>query len=101
MEHILYRLKTQRDGLIRALLVTKDGTNNLAERELRPLAISRNISYGSGNYNGMETTAILASVTQTITRDKTKQYFLTLKLYLQEGIQKKYPQYKHSPLFDT
>lgn len=99
MENILHRLKTQRDGLIRALLVTEDGTNNLAERELRPLAISRNISYGSDTYSGMETTAILASIIQTISRDKTKPMLPTLKAYLQEGIQEKYPHYKHSPLF--
>jgi len=101
IKNIIHRLKTQRDGLIRALLVTTDGTNNLAERELRPLAISRNISYGSTSYSGMETTAILASITQTITRDTTKQYLPTLKTYLQEGIQKKYPNYKHPPSFVT
>lgn len=101
IKNIFHRLKTQKDGLIKALLVTEDGTNNLAERELRPLAISRNISYGSGSYAGMETTAVLASVTQTITRDKTKQYFPTLTSYLREGIQKKYIQYKHIPLFAT
>ncbi len=97
LKNILHRLETQRDGLIRSLIVTPDGTNNLAERELRPLAISRNISYGSGSYKGMETTAILASITQTITRDRTKQFLPTMKSYLQEGVQEKYPQYKHSP----
>ena len=96
---ILYRLKTQRDGLIRALLVTNDGTNNLAERDLRPLAIHRNISYGSDTYQGMETTAILASVIQTISRDKTKPVLPILKTYLHEGIQENYPQYRHHPLF--
>lgn len=101
IKNILHRLKTQKNGLIRALLVTKDGTNNLAERELRPLAISRNISYGSGNYSGMETTAILASITQTITRDTIKPFLPTLQSYLHTGIQKKYPQYKHPPSFDT
>lgn len=101
IKHILHRFKAQKDGLVRALLVTRDGTNNLAERELRPLAISRNISYGSGSYAGMETTAVLASITQTITRDRTKQYFPTLTSYLREGIQKKYSQYKHIPLFAT
>jgi len=101
MENILHRLMAQRDGLIRALLVTTDGTNNLAERELRPLAISRNISYGSGSYSGMETTAIVASITQTITRDKTKQFLPMLKIYLQEGVQKKHPQYKHPSSFTT
>lgn len=97
IKNILHRLKTQKEGLIRALLVTTDGTNNLAERELRPLAISRNISYGSGSYSGMETTAILASITQTLTRDKTKQFLPTMKTYLREGVQEKFPHYKHSP----
>ena len=101
IKNILHRLQTQKDGLIRSLLVTLDGTNNLAERELRPLAISRNISYGSGSYQGMETTAILASITQTIQRDKDKKYFPTLSSYLQTGIQKKYFQYKHIPRFAT
>lgn len=101
VNNILYRIKTQKEGLILALLITDDGTNNLAEREFRQLAISRNISYGSDTYGGMETTAILASVIQTIFRDKTKPFLPTLKSYLQEGLQKKYSQYKHIPLFDT
>lgn len=101
IKNILHRLKTQKDGLIRALLVTEDGTNNLAERELRPLAISRNISFGSDTYQGMETTAILASVVQTIARNKTQEFFPTLQSYLHKGIRKKYPQYKHVPIFAT
>lgn len=101
IKNILHRLKAQKDGLIRALLVTEDGTNNLAERELRPLTISRNISFGSDTYQGMETTAIIASVIQTVTRDKTKTFFPTLKFYLQESVQKRYPQYRHIPIFAT
>ncbi len=101
IKNILQRLKTQREGLIRSLLVTQDGTNNLAERELRPLTISRNISYGSGSFNGMQTSAILASITQTITRDKDKQFLPTLSVYIQTGIQKKYSQYKHIPRVAT
>jgi hypothetical protein len=101
VKNIQYRIETQREGLILALLVTEDGTNNLGEREFRQLAISRNISYGSDTYGGMETTAILSSIVQTIHRDKTKLFLPTLKSYLQEGIKKKYPQYKHIPLFDT
>ena len=99
IKNILHRLSAQKDGLVRSLVITKDGTNNLAERELRPLAISRNISFGSDTYQGMETTAILASVIQTVTRDKTQTFFPTLKSYLQENIRKKYPQYKHIPTF--
>lgn len=98
---ILLRIKTQKEGLILALLITEDGTNNLAEREFRQLVIGRTISYGSDSYEGMETTAVLASVVKTISRDKTKLFLPTLKSYLYEGIQKKYPQYKHTPILDT
>lgn len=101
VKNIQYRIATQEEGLILALLITEDGTNNLAEREFRQLAISRNISYGSDTYGGMETTAILASVVQTISRDKTKPFFPTLTSYLRGGVQKKYPQYKHISTFDT
>jgi hypothetical protein len=86
-------------GLILALLVTGDGTNNLAEREFRQLVISRYISFGSASFEGMEITAILSNVLQTIHRDKEKQFLPTLKDYLVTGIQEKYPQYKHFPSF--
>ena len=99
--NILFRLGKQKEGLIPALLVTEDGTNNLAEREFRPLVTSRNISYGSDTYGGMETTAILGSIVQTIGRDKTKPFFPTLASYLQEGVRKKHPRHKQIPLFDT
>ncbi len=98
---ILHRVKTQKEGLIKALLVTNDGTNNLAERELRPMAISRTISFGSATYTGMETTAILGSIVQTISRNKEQPFLPTLKEYLFTGIQEKYPQYKHPPSFAT
>lgn len=96
-KNIQNRIATQKEGLIIALLVTSDGTNNLAERELRPMAIHRNLSFGSATFKGMETTAILGSVVQTISRDKEKQFLPTLKSYLLTGIQEKYPQYKHPP----
>lgn len=100
-KNIQQRAATQKEGLIKALLVTPDGTNNLAERELRPMAIARNISFGSATFKGMETTAVLASVVQTISRN-TKQSFLpTIKNYLFTGIQEKYSQYKHPPSFAT
>lgn len=86
MRNIQQRLKTQKDGLIRSLIVTHDGTNNLAERELRPVTLTRAISFGSDTYQGMETTAILASVVQTISRDATSSFFPTMKTYLQQGI---------------
>jgi Transposase IS66 family len=99
--NIQCRIKTQKTGLILALLVTEDGTNNLGEREFRPLAISRGISYGSDTYGGMEVTATLASIVQTIHRDKTKAYFPTLASYLREGLRKKYSRYKHIPILDS
>ena len=98
---IQHRIRTQKEGLILALLLTIDGTNNLGEREFRQLAIKRTVSYGSDTYGGMETTAIVASIVQTLFRDKTKPFFPTLRSYLREGIQKKYPRYKHIPISDT
>jgi transposase len=80
-----HRLKEQRDGLIRALIVSPNGTNNFAEQELRPLTLARRISYGSDTYTGMETTATLASIVQTLVRTKRKEFFPTLKAYLQAG----------------
>jgi len=65
-----HRLREQKDGLIRALLVSPNGTNNFAEQELRPIALARKISYGSDTYTGMETTAVLSSVIQTLVRTK-------------------------------
>jgi len=85
-KRILHRLRTQRDGLIRALLLSPNGTNNFAEQELRPLALMRKISFGSDTYTGMETTAILASVTQTIARTKRKTFFPELAQALRAGI---------------
>ncbi len=98
---IQHRVRTQKEGLIRALLLTTDGTNNLGEREFRELAIKRNISYGSDTYGGMETTAIIASIVRTISRDKTKPFFPTILSYLKEGIQKKDARYKHVASSDT
>jgi transposase len=82
---ILHRLREQRDGLIRALVVSPNGTNNFAEQELRPIALSRKISFGSDTYTGMETTAVLASVVQTLVRTKREEFFPLLQSYLREG----------------
>ena len=98
-KNILHRITVQKEGLIKALLLTPDGTNNLSERELRPIAIGRNISFGSSTFKGMETTAILRSIVQTIGRDKEKQLLPTLQNYIYAGIQDKYPQYIHPPSF--
>lgn len=94
------RLKTQKDGLVRALVVTPDATNNLAERELRPMAIRKHIWYGSDTYGGMETTAVVGSIWQTLTRQKTN-LLPSLKLYLHKGVKEKYSQYVHQPFIDS
>jgi hypothetical protein len=65
------------------------------------MTISRAISFGSATYKGMETTAIIGSIVQTISRKKEQPFLPTLKEYLFTGIQKKYPQYKHPPSFVT
>ncbi len=101
VKNIQHRVKTQKKGLIRALLITEDGTNNLAERELRNVAIKRTISHGSDTYKGMETTAVIGSVLQTLSHDKEKPFIPTLKKYLQQGIQEKYSQYIHTPYCDS
>lgn len=94
------RLKIQKEGLINSLLYTKDGTNNLAERELRPMVINQKISNGSNTFSGMETTAILGSIIQTISK-KEENVIPNLKHYLQQGIKEKYRQYAHAAFYDT
>lgn len=79
------RIRQQRDGLIRALVVTPNGTNNFAEQELRPIALSRKISYGSDTYTGMETTAVLSSIVQTVVRTKRDDFFSILNTSLRTG----------------
>lgn len=101
VKNILHRVRTQKDGLILALLETPDGTNNLSERELRNMAIKRTISYGSDTHKGMENTAIIGSVIQTLQRNKDKPFIPTLKTYLQTGIQEKYRQYIHTAYYDS
>lgn len=93
------RVKEQKEGLILALIKTLDGTNNLAERELRPMVLNRHVSYGSDTYLGMKTSAILGSIMQTISK---KDDLLTeLQLSLQIGIHEEYPQYAHLVYSDT
>jgi hypothetical protein len=101
VSNILHRVRTQKKGLILALLETPDGTNNLSERELRNIAIKRTISYGSDTYKGMENTAIIGSVLQTLQRNKEGLLIPTLKTYLLSGIQEKYHQYIHTAYYDS
>lgn len=97
------RLKVQKEGLINGLLFTKDGTNNLSERELRPLVINKKIQNGSNTFGGMETTAILGSIVQTISRNERNEnnFIQPLKNYLQVGIREKYWQYSHASFIDS
>ncbi|MBF6607053.1 MAG: transposase [Chloroflexi bacterium] len=88
------RLRVQHEGLIRSLLLTPDGTNNLAERELRPLVITRKISNGSDTFGGMETTAILASVVQTASKHDGS-VLLSLQRSLQDGVKEQFPHSRH------
>jgi len=99
-KNIQNRLRTQRQGLILSLLETSDGTNNLAERELRPLVLGRKVSFGSDTYTGMETTAILGSIIQTFSRQNL-DLLTELTLNLQIGIHQKYSQYQHLSYSDT
>lgn len=82
---LLRRVRQQRDGLIRALIVSPNGTNNFAEQELRPIALARKISYGSDTYTGMETNAVLASIVQTYVRTKKETFFPELATTLRTG----------------
>lgn len=100
IQNIQTRLRTQKEGLIRSLLLTPDGTNNLAERELRPMVISRRISNGSNTFRGMETSAILASVVQTASKTSTP-LLVSLRQSLQEGINTLLPHTLHPVCLDS
>jgi len=95
------RVREQKEGLILSLVKTSSGTNNLAERELRPMVLNRKVSFGSDTYTGMKTSAILGSVIQTMSRDKEEDLLTELELSLQIGIHQKYPQYHHIAYYDT
>jgi transposase len=99
--NIYRRISDQREGLKRALLVTPSGTNNLAERELRNMAIKRSISHGSDTYHGMETTAVIGSVLQSLHRDKRLSFLPTLQTYIKSGIQEKHRQFIHTAYYDS
>ena len=60
-----------------------DGTNNAAERALRPLVVSRKISGGSRSAAGARATAVLASVIRTA-RQQGRDVLATLKRLLMD-----------------
>lgn len=79
------RIKHQENNLLTALLY--EGvplTNNLAERNIRPMVISRKISGGSRSTNGAETFAVNSSIVQTI-KLRNQPLFLTLKESILKG----------------
>lgn len=101
MKAILRRATEQQHGLINALVLTSDGTNNLSERELRGMSLHCDISNGSDSFKGMEVTAICASVVRTITRKNDTEFFSVLFDTLRDGIQSAHPQYRHQSFTDT
>jgi len=95
IKNIQTRLTKQKEGLILALIDTPDGTNNLAERELRPVVLLRKTTNGSNTFEGMEITTTLGSVIQTLSKKDTP-FFPTLQGYIQEGISKNHPNFDYS-----
>jgi transposase len=94
IQNIQARLRMQQEGLIRALLATPDGTNNLAERELRPMVITRRISNGSNTFGGMETSAVLASLVQTA-HNTGGSVLASLHRALEQGVRDLFPHPVH------
>lgn len=99
-KNIQNRLREQKQGLILSLLETSDGTNNLAERELRTMVLNRKVSNGSDTYTGMQTSATLGSIIQTLSK-QNMDLLTELTLNLQIGIHEKYPQYQHLAYLDS
>ena len=82
------RINNQTTNLITALLY--DGvplTNNLAERSLRPMVVTRKISGGSRSWEGAKTHAVNMSIFQTI-RMQQQPLLATLKHYLLSALPK-------------
>ena len=94
------RLRVQADGLIRALLCTPDATNTLAERELRPMVLMRHRSNGSNTFTGMETSAMVGSVVQTIAK-RDAPALSCLQHAVQQGVQDQCSQYRHATSLDS
>jgi len=84
-QRIQTRIRNQSDNLLTALLYRDVPlTNNLAERSLRPLVITRKMTGGSRSHQGAKTHAVNLSVIQTI-QAQNKPLIPTLKQYLYEG----------------
>lgn len=85
VKRIQTRIKHQNTNLLTALKYQGVPlTNNLAERSLRPLVITRKLTGGSRSHNGAQTHAINLSIIQTI-QTQNKPLIPTLKQYLYLG----------------
>ena len=73
------RISNQREALIEALL-HKDAplTNNHAERQIRPMVVTRKISGGSRSDRGAATHAVNMSIVQTLLL-QGKEFFQGIK----------------------
>lgn len=100
IHNIQTRVRTQYDGLIRALLCSPDGTNNLAERELRQMVLVRNVSTGSDTFAGMETTAVVGSVVQTLAK-RDAPLLSALEQSMQHGIRERVSHPRHPVSVDS
>lgn len=87
-QRIQYRIAAQEKNLLTALLYENVPlTNNLAERAIRPLVVTRKISGGSRSSSGAQTHAINMSVIQTM-KMKNQPLIPTLQTYLLQALAK-------------
>lgn len=85
VKRVQTRIKNQAGNLLTALLFPGVPlTNNLAERNIRPVVIARKISGGSKTVKGAQTFAVNASVIQTLVLRK-EPLFSSLKEMLLTG----------------
>lgn len=81
-KRIQYRIASQNKNLLTALLYENVPlTNNLAERAIRPLVVTRKISGGSRSSSGATTHAINMSIIQTM-KMKNQPIIPTLQNYI-------------------
>ncbi|HWY78899.1 MAG TPA: IS66 family transposase [Candidatus Sulfotelmatobacter sp.] len=81
-KRVHYRIAAQNKNLLTALLYENVPlTNNVAERAIRPMVVTRKISGGSRSRQGATTHAINMSVLQTM-KMKNQPIFPTLQKYL-------------------
>lgn len=81
-KRIQYRMTSQNKNLLTAILYEDVPlTNNLAERAIRPMVVTRKISGGSRSRNGAKTHAINMSVLQTM-KMKNQPIISTLQKHI-------------------